>query len=289
MRRTRAVAGLIAVAVSIALVAGACGDDDSGVETGGTDGPFVYPTGADEIVVRVSSGGGYVPLDVQLADMPEYSLYGDGRLVFLGPQIEIFPPPALPPLLEVQLSDREIQALLQRAADAGLLGEDVDYGSPDVTDLGSTSVTINVDGTEHASGAYALGFDDENLTVEQRVARERLQDFIGDVDAATAESNVPPYGADAVSVFVLKHGPTAGDEDLDQPAIDWPFADLGQAPKLDGASGTRCLTLTAADSAQALELAAGANTLTPWVSNGVEHYVVWRPLLPDETGCDELT
>ena len=48
------------------------------------------------------------------------------------------------------------------------------------------------------------------------------------------------------------------------------------------------MTITGTDAAAVLEAAASANMLTPWVSNGSRWQVNFRPLLPDETSCDDL-
>ena len=81
----------IAPVALVALVAAACADSTS---TTSDDGGIQHPTGTDQLVLRVETGGGYTAPEFQLRLIPEFSLYGDGTIITPGPQIEIYPPPA---------------------------------------------------------------------------------------------------------------------------------------------------------------------------------------------------
>ena len=50
-----------------------------------------HPTSATGVVVRVSTGGGFVPVQVNLRALPSFTLYGDGTVVVPGPVIQISP------------------------------------------------------------------------------------------------------------------------------------------------------------------------------------------------------
>ncbi len=142
-----------------------------------------------------------MPLEISLANLPEYTLYGDGQLIWVDYEGSSFPTTALPALRTTVLSDEQIHALLESASQAGILDNNIDYGTPNITDVGGTTVAINVDGVQHSTSAYALGFDDESLTDEQVNARVRLAGFIDDVSDAAEQS------ADAISVFVFDFQP----------------------------------------------------------------------------------
>jgi hypothetical protein len=43
--------------------------------------------------------------------------------------------------------------------------------------------------------------------------------------------------------------------------------------------------VTGSDLATLLPLVQTANQLTPWTSGGKEYTLLFRPMLPDETGC----
>ena len=95
MRRLAAVAALAAVALA------ACGGSSS--SPGGT-GPPRPPAGSDEVVVRVVTEGGFAAESRQPAQLPRLSVYGDGRVITLGPTTLEFPGPALPNLQEFRVT-----------------------------------------------------------------------------------------------------------------------------------------------------------------------------------------
>ena len=81
-------------------------------------------------------------------------------------------------------------------------------------------------------------------------------------------------------------GDVRRDADLPQQKVAWPLdpplASFGE----DTGAGYRCGVVTGADWTDTLQpLAAGTNELTPWTSGGSSYGLVFRPLLPDETGC----
>ena len=133
---------LIATLIALAMFAGACGrlnDQGSGGGNGAGSGGIKHPTGAGDLILQVGVSGGFVAPSTTLTQMPGSSLYGDGTLVTQGPQIDIYPGPALPALIQTHVSEEGIQAILQAAHDAGLFGPDVSYGFNCIADVGTTS------------------------------------------------------------------------------------------------------------------------------------------------------
>ena len=59
---------------------------------------IAHGTGPGDLVLRWGYEGGFTPPEFQLTNLPSFSLYGDGTVVRPGPQIEIYPGPALPAL-----------------------------------------------------------------------------------------------------------------------------------------------------------------------------------------------
>ena len=149
----------IAPVALVALIAAACADSSS---TTSNDGGIEHPTGADQLVLRVATGGGFTAPEYQLRLIPEFSLYGDGSIITPGPQIEIYPPPALPSVQTQPVSEDGVQAILQAAIDAGVDTDHdmTDMGSTMVADAATTTFTISVNGATNSFGVYALGMFD---------------------------------------------------------------------------------------------------------------------------------
>src|SRR5207244_2989201 len=73
---------------------------------------------------RYETVGGFVAPQALLGRYPTISIYGDGTVITEGPQITIFPGPALPSLVATKISEAGLQKILQLALQAGLLGRD---------------------------------------------------------------------------------------------------------------------------------------------------------------------
>lgn len=282
----------IAPVALVALVTAACADSTS---TTSNDGGIQHPTGTDQLVLRVETGGGFTAPEFQLRLIPEFSLYGDGTIVTPGPQIEIYPPPALPSVQTQPVSEDGVQAILQAAIDAGIDTDHdmTDMGSTMVADAATTTFTISVNGTTNSFGVYALGMFDGNcpqgMAQKECDARTSLSSFV--TQLADLQTWLPSgslgetttYEPSGSRVYV---GDVRRDADLPQQKVTWPLdpplASFGE----DTGAGYRCGPVTGADWADALEpLAAGTNELTPWTSDGTSYGLLFRPLLPDETGC----
>ncbi len=66
----------------------------------------------------------------------------------------------------------------------------------------------------------------------------------------------------------------------------WPGPPLPGEPI---APGVGCVVATGDQAAAVVEAATAATALTPWSDGGSTWSVTFRPLLPDETGCADLT
>jgi hypothetical protein len=281
---------------ALAVVAAGCGRTDGGGPGAGGSGAIgagiVHPTGADELVLRVEYRGGFVPYEFTLSTMPAWSLFGDGTLITQGPQIEIYPPPALPSLVRTHISEQGVQAILEAAQEAGLLHGDKDYGEQCIADAATTVFTANANGTTSVVSAYALDVEPAGscLSEEEAKVRTALSEF--QADLSDLKSWLPrgsvgeetPFDSTAMRVYVL---PYQADPELPQPAMDWPLETplptFGE-PLEDGLE-TRCGVITGDEFEQVHAAARSANQLTPWLSHGTEFRLILRPLLPDEHTC----
>jgi hypothetical protein len=273
----------------------ACADGSSTTSSASGGGAIDHPTGADQLVLRVATGGGFTAPGYQLRTIPEFSLYGDGSIITPGPQIEIYPPPALPSVQTQPVSEDGVQAILRSAIDAGVVtGVDMtDMGSTMVADAATTTFTISVDGTTNTFGVYALGIVrggdcPDGMAATECDARTALSSFVrqlGRLDRWLPSGSLgetAPYEPSGSRVYV---GEARHEDQLPQPEVAWPLGTPLASFGEDTGTGYRCGVVTEDDWATLQPVATGTNELTPWTSDGSSYGLVFRPLLPDETGC----
>jgi hypothetical protein len=262
--------------------------------SGGTGG-VGHPTGSNDLVLRVETAGGFVAPAYALTQIPEFSLYGDGRLVRPGPMMEIYPGPALPNLLVTSVSEDGIQAILRAAGAAGLLGADRRYSMPVVSDAPTTTFTVVTGGVRHVVSAYALGVTagpGGQMSDEESRARAALVSFqaklssLGSWLPAGSVGPEQPFVPTGLRVFASPGAP-AEQPGLREPILHWPLstslAALGAPVPIS--PDLRCGAVTGPDLAALLPFVRRANQLTPWRSGASIYTLTFRPLLPDESGC----
>jgi hypothetical protein len=245
--------------------------------------------GASDVVLRVSTGGGFVPVEVNLRELPEFTLYGDGTVIVPGAVAAIYPGPAVMPLNTFRLSEEQVQELLARADRAGLLQRGIDYGdmgSVGVSDMPTTTVVLNADGKQVRHDAYALSpqASGGRLTAAQRDARSALSQFIA---ALPQGASAAAYAPSALTVNV---SPFRGERQPGSEPRIWPLAsDLAtEGQKVTEGLDYRCFAVTGADAPRLLQSLSDANELTEWVAapdGGQAFQLVVRPMLPDEQAC----
>jgi hypothetical protein len=277
--------------LGIGLMTAACATAGASGSPGTTPAPqYNVATGSDQLVLRIATGGGLVPVEYLLTHKPWFALYGDGRIIVQGPVIEIYPAPLLPNLRQMHVTPAEIQKILAAADNAGLLGPDASFNATDIYDAGTTTFNTIVDGKTHTINAYALGIDAATADATVADARRKLSDFQGRMDALSAFlgreiSDAEAYDAATMRVFA---GPTdtTDPNGLTRQVVAWPLnVDPGTAGEATKAPQTRCLVLTGPDLEAFLAIAKTANGLTIWTYGAGRYSVMVRPLYPDETGC----
>jgi hypothetical protein len=281
-------------AIAVALIAAGCANATS-AGGGAAGGHISYPRDPNALVLRIDTSGGFVAPSFTEGQIPGFSLFGDGRIITTGAQIEIYPQPALPPVLAQTVDAAGIQTLLRAALDAGL-GRDASYtdlGSVGIADAPTTTFTVAANGAVSTVRVYALGEvshgPGSSMPKEEADARRFLQVFASQVaDLQTllptgSVSSPQTFDPTAMRVFVGRY---RAEQDLHEPAIPWPGSTgLGSFGDPGRLAGTRCGAVSGKDLAALMPLARGANQLTPWTSDGRRWALVLRPLLPDESGC----
>ncbi len=270
---------------AIALLAGACGRT-----TGPGNGGIDHPTGAHQLVLRVDVGGGFIAPDYSLRQIPRFSLFGDGTLITQGPQMEIYPGPALPALIATPISEEGVQAILEATRGAGLFGPNRHYDFPCIADVGTTTFTLNAEAEHHVVSAYALSEGQSDCPGVDTGARAKLARFqakLGDLRSWLPEGSVGQDGQYAFTELRVYVRPYTGDPTLSEREVAWPLttplADFGQA--VANLPDTRCGVVGGDELATLLPDVRSANELTPWTSEGRSYGLLFRPLLPDEHGC----
>ena len=272
--------------VAVLLVAGCQslrpgGTDEPVPDEPVPDDPSSTPADPGAPLLRVEVSGGFVMMGYDFSTVPSLTVYADGRAIVHGPQILIYPGPALPNLL---VSSADTEALIGAALDAGLLGDAPDYGQPLIADAPTTFVTITVDGRTYRHAANALDITagsaaDLGLTDDQMSARAALAAFVADAHAQVGDDG-EPYEATALGIM----GWSVLHDTAVEPApqvLPWPL-DLALADAAD------CTLVDGSDAATLLETLAGANQASLYEQDSTIYQVYFRPLLPHETGCADL-
>jgi hypothetical protein len=293
-----------AAAVGLLVLLGACATRDAAGPPDAADPGL--PGAPDELVLQVAHTGGFVTPEMLAGRLPLVSVHADGRVITEGPVVAIYPGPAWPNVQVQEIGRAAVHTLVDLALAAGVT-ETGDLGTPPVADVPSTRFTLATAAGTTVREVYALsevpGPDpgDSRLTEEQVAARAELR---GLLDALTdlpgtlgtdAVSDVAPYEPTAVAALVRPWPATDGDgdagvePDLVQPEAHWPGPALPGEP-VGPLPDLGCVTATG-DQARAVAAAARVATgLTPWVTDdGARWSVTFRPLLPHETGCADLT
>jgi len=274
-RRTflAALAGTPALAVLVA----ACGDDSKRTFTS-------IPSGPQDVVIKITNEGGFVPAGFFFVNLPALLISGDGRVFTPGAQIEIYPGPLLPAISERSITDAGIQKVLQLADEAGLLGAPPDYSLPDnlaVADVPDTLVVINVNGKVYEHLAPALGFEDPNGP-RPTAARENLQTFlrlVGDIAKVAGSGNVGDehsFVAEQYRFQAQVVDPKAF-TDPSPTIVPWP---AGTGAML--AESTECATV---DADAVDELLTTANQLTFFEEAGATYQLYAVAVLPGDATC----
>jgi hypothetical protein len=288
-----------------ALAVGACSMPGSGgaVSPAGAGSPgssgapsvvqgIAHPTGPADIVLRLDESGGFVPAEFLAAHVPQFTLYGDGRVVFVSSS------EPLPerndgvmtgqPLKTATLSEEQVQQLLQFALrDGGLGAARADYQNPLVADAPTAVFTINADGATKTVSVVALGMEDPQPNADTAIKRAlgelgtRLRDF----DAGGSLGSTPYTPSAYEGVLTAQDG-------LQGVQIrDWPWTDLTPAdfalPNDANVLPQGRATLTP-EQAAALGIDGYESGIAGGVylrgDDGTTYSFVLRPVLPDEAG-----
>jgi hypothetical protein len=290
-------------AVTLTLVTAACSSAGAATAPPSTASPsptpaptqsgIDHPTGANDVVLRIEEGGGFVPIDFAASQAPIFTLYGDGRIVFQQ-LVETFPQPDAngitkpTPWRTAQLDAGQMEELLTFALGPGGLGTARDsYMHPGVADMPNTIFTINAGGLKKTVLVNGIGMEqsgdpDDAARAQFKKLADRLRDFDQHGTISTDVYAAAAYRAVLVEREVDPNVPGPS------PAA-WPWSDLKITDFKEG-DGTNGPTFPHAaltrDQVNALKLGdvgGGAQGLIVKSPDGKTYSLTLRPLLPDET------
>jgi hypothetical protein len=278
----RAVLATVAACVGAVMVAG-CGPESPPVT--------MPPSEPTALVLRLEQAGGLVPPG--LPRVPQFSLYGDGRVVTTAAPGTSGAQPALPALQQRRLSRAGIRRVLLGGRDAGLEAG-ADYGQVVVPDAPVTTFTLVSAGRRRVVRTVGLSLEPSagtgSLTSRQSAARRRLRAFesrLLNPDRWLADVTTEPTSAYRGSALAAFAAPAEALGSVATAARrSWPLGDLASAGVARAAG--RCQVVRGRDLVAVLSSVRGASNQMLWRSGGAWYHVQLRPLLPDERNCADV-
>ena len=250
---------------------------------------LAHPTGADEIILRFDEAGGFVPAEWMAAHVPYFTLYGDGRVVFVSTSSMVEPTPdgvmTGAPIRTATLSEAQIQDLLMFAlSEGGLAAARADYQNPLVADAPTAVFEVNADGDSKTVSVVALGMEGEpGPDTAIKAAFLKLAELLRDFDTGGLLGS-GPYAPVAYRGILIDAAGAQGVK-----VREWPWPDIEPAdfalPVDPNAFQMRTRVLTPAEAR-----AVGVNGFEGGIVSGVYFTardgtlvsLALRPLLPDE-------
>ena len=235
--RMRRLVVLLVVLLAVPVLLSGCG-------RGAADDAVArrHPTGAGDVVLRVSEGGGMTTQQIAFATPPLEVVTGDGTL-YLRME-EATRQGIVWPLVSRQVSEQSLQEVLREADDAGLLAAPPDYEPADtVMDGGTTTVVLDAGGGTWRHEAYALGYGGD-----ESGARRSLQGFVGYVEAWARGHGGPAAREVTPTALRVMASPVAGRPALEGRPPTWPrrarvrLADVGSCRVVRDPAAVRALT-----------------------------------------------
>jgi hypothetical protein len=220
--------------------------------------------------------------------VPQFTLYGNGRVVFVRPADEGTTTPdgirQNAPLRTGMLSEAQIQELLKFALGDGALGRaGPSYPAVNIADAPTTTFEIHAEGGSKTVSVGALGMDTSGTDGLIRLAFQKLADRLGNFDQGGLLGGAM-YEPASYRGILFENAMAQG-----QVIRQWPWKDLASAaftaPPEGGFAGGRLHVLTP-DQVKVLGLtpyqAGLAGGLVLRQVDGTLVTIVVRPLLPDE-------
>jgi hypothetical protein len=186
-----------------------------------------HPTGPTDVILQYEVGGGFVPIDAVITQVPQFTLYGDGTAIWLSMEqherIGLFGG-TLPPLVHGRMGQEGIQALLRFALGQGrLAGAREHYGQDTCADCPTTTFRLNIEGTSKVVTVDALGEINEGADALDRNGFNLLAQTLSSFDEQARNGvagDVSQYDPPAYRIVLSQAQPEMGEYG------QWPWPDL---------------------------------------------------------------
>jgi hypothetical protein len=248
-----------------------------------------HPNGPTDVILRMSTGGGFLAPGALLTEVPEFTLYGDGTLIARDPASPA-PSPGLDdgifrsaPFTTARLSESQVQEVLADAIGPGGLGTARERYDPCcIADAPSTTFTLHADSPEKTVTVGALDFD-EPTPGPDGAARTAFRELAVRLRSLAGSGIDPaPYRPERYrGILTDGAGIPAGS------IRDWPWA-FGPDGFDAAANGngfdvpTRTLSADEVAVLKVADVVGGAQSIALRAKNGTAYLLSLRPLLPDE-------
>lgn len=247
---------------------------------------IAHSTDPNVLILRAEQAGGFVPPDFLVTRTPQFSLYGDGRVIYQlppDPNAELSAGP--PPLGAARMDAEQVDALLAFALTAGgLEAARGQYLNNRVADAPDTVFTIATDLVTKTVSVQALGIADDPTDPDapQLARMASLFELLANFATQVARGNASDAGIYEPNAYraILIEGRQIGE------GIDWPWTDLSLDDFVaQGDFGFRVAVLSA-DQAAKLSTSpqGGLFGVGVFGPDRVPYTIALRPLLPDEPG-----
>lgn len=183
--------------------------------------PVQFPTGADQVVFQIDTAGGFVPPIEWEAHVPELTVFGDGRVLFVRQDQA-----GVRRVLETRLEAAKLSQLM-RQADQAMTGLKESYEFGGVADASTTRFALQTAAGKRSTSVYAFGMDPAQRGRDQ----EDLAKLTALRSAFTAvlPDQAPVHTPDSVEIIAE----TVPPGEYSVPQLDWPAG----LPDLPDAAG----------------------------------------------------
>ncbi|GAB3766871.1 hypothetical protein GCM10028864_63730 [Microlunatus parietis] len=268
-----------AAAVLAALLLGAC--SVFGPTELPDDPARADPLPQDQLVLEVTYGvGGLAPPELYATAAPWLLAYGDGRMIMAEPQNV---KDGWHKSYRQTMIDPELVAGLAERARAAGLDRELDFGSPQVTDLGSLNFLLHGTGEPVRHRAYAFGPEmEDGLSPWERSRRDLLRSLIDNAEALAGDASWQPYRPELIFVYEQR-----GDTHDRGTAEPWPGPDPDRF-LIEGTKsfrGTACGELRGAEADRVYQ-ASLRNRFGQWTVDGEPRKLLINAVPGSRTGCD---